>query len=96
MTLYHVMWQHWQDSGDAIQLIKEDLSKGTFKDWGVFASTGRGYAIVNARDDAELLKVALKYRAFGVQCLSIEPVLSIDQVLKIRSEIESGPTPVRR
>jgi hypothetical protein len=84
VTQYLVLWDHWQGSGDAAPLVKEDLKNGTFRDWGAFATTGRGYVIVNARDEVELVKVVGKYRQFGVQCTSAEPILSLDQVLKIR------------
>jgi hypothetical protein len=84
VTQYLVLWEHWEGSGDAVPLVKEDLKNGTFKAWGAFATTGRGYVIVNAKDEVELLKVVAKYREFGVQCMSAEPVLSLDQVLKIQ------------
>jgi hypothetical protein len=86
VTQYLVLWEHWQTSGDATEQIKGDLKNGTFKEWGAFATTGRGFVIVNARDEVELLKVAAKYREFGVHCVSAEPILTLDQIQKIRGD----------
>jgi hypothetical protein len=86
VTQYLVLWEHWEGSGDAAPLVQEDLKNGTFKDWGAFATTGRGYVIVNAPDELELLKAVGRYREFGVHCLSAEPVLTLDQVLARRTD----------
>jgi hypothetical protein len=84
LTHYLVLWEHWEGTGDAAPLVKADLKDGTFKDWGAFATTGRGYVIVRAKDEVELLKAIGKYRKFGVRCLSAEPILSLPEVLKLR------------
>jgi hypothetical protein len=84
VTQYLVLWDHWQTSGDATALVKDDLKSGKFKDWGIFATTGRGFVIVTAKDELELLQMAAKYREFGVHCLSAEPFFSIDQIIKIQ------------
>jgi hypothetical protein len=85
MTQYLVMWQHWHGQS-AAELVKKDFASGVLKDWGMFGTTGRGYAIVNAKDEVELSKHVGKYREFEVQFLSAEPILSFEQVLKMMSE----------
>jgi hypothetical protein len=84
VTRYLVLWEHWQGSGDATPSVQKDLKDGTFQDWGAFATSGRGYVIVIAKDEKELLKILGKYRQFGVQAMSAEPVLSLDEALRIR------------
>ena len=81
MTRYLVLWDHWSGKSAAVQ-VREDLKSGVFQDFGIFATTGRGYVIVSARDEVELLKIINRYREFGVRCTSAEPALSLDEYLK--------------
>ena len=84
MTKYLVLWEHWEGSGDALPDVKEDLEKGILKDWGVFATTGRGYAIFEASNEIELFQLLAKYRKYDVRAISAEPVLSVEQMQKLR------------
>lgn len=83
MTLYLVIWDHWQGEHVPLALIKGDLRTGVLKDWGYFAGSGRGYALVNAKEETELVQLMMKYRRFGVRMLSTEPVVTVDQFEKI-------------
>jgi len=84
MTKYLVLWEHWEGSGDALPLVKEDIEKGTFKDWGVLGTTGRGYVILEASNETELFLLLTKYRKYDIRPISVEPVLSVDQVEELR------------
>jgi hypothetical protein len=84
MTKYLVLWEHWEGSGDALPDVKEDIEKGTFKDWGVFATTGGGYVILETSNEVELFQLLAKYRKYDVRAISAEPVLSVEQVEKLR------------
>jgi hypothetical protein len=84
MTKYLVLWEHWEGSGDALPDVKEDIKKGIFKDWGMFATGGRGYCILEASNELELSQILLKYRKYDVRAISAEPILSVDQIEKLR------------
>jgi len=74
------MWEHWGGEGDAIPLMRDDLQSGTLVDWGAFAGGGRGFAIVKANDELELLALLSKYRKFDIRAVDIEPIISLDQI----------------
>ena len=83
MALYHVLWDHWEGE-PALQLVKDDIKSGKFKEFGLFAETGRGYAVIHVESELELLQLASKYREHGVHMLSAEPVISFDQIEKLQ------------
>lgn len=84
MTLYHILWDHWQGE-PALQLLKDDMKRGKIKEYGLFAGTGRGYGVIDVDNELELLQLASKYREHGVRVLSAEPVIPVDQVEKLLS-----------
>lgn len=79
MTLYHVLWDHWEGE-PAAQLVEDDRKRGKVKEFGLFAGTGRGYAVFAVDSDVELLQLASKYRERGLRMLSVEPVIPLDQI----------------
>jgi hypothetical protein len=82
MTLYHILWDHWEGK-PAPQLVEEDMKNGKMTQYGLFAGGGRGYAVVDVSSELELLQLAAKYREHGVHVLSAEPVISFEQVKKL-------------
>ncbi len=84
MTKYLVLWEHWEGSGDALPLVKEDIARGILKDWGMFATIGRGYCVLEASNETELSRTLKKYTKYGIRAISAEPVLSVDQVEELR------------
>ena len=79
MTRYLVLWDHWEGKS-ALELVKDDTKNGKLKDFGLFAGTGRGYALWDVSNELELLQFARKYREYGVRVLSAEPVIPLDQL----------------
>ena len=84
MTRFHVLWEHVEDKGDVLPLLKEDKKKGVFVDWGTFGNS-KGFAIIDAADEQELSVLLSKYAEKGVIATSTETVISLDQVERNRA-----------
>lgn len=82
MTLYHILWDHWEGE-PAVQLVKDHMKSGKIREYGLFAGTGRGYAVVDVGSELELLRLASEFRKHGVRVLGAEPMIPFDQVEKI-------------
>ena len=80
-----VMWDH-PAGKTAAEEIRVDMKKGTIKEFGRIVGTTRGYAIFEAKDEAEIIKLTGKYHSeFGVIFSTVEPVLSLEDFLKAAS-----------
>lgn len=82
MTLYHILWDHWEGK-PAPQLVEADMKSGKMKEYGLFAGGSRGYAVADVDNELELIQLAAKYREHGVRILSVEPVIPFDQVKRL-------------
>ena len=62
------------------------MKKGIIKEFGRVVGTTRGYAVFEAKDEAEIIKLTGKYLSeFGVIYSTIEPVLSLEDFLRAAS-----------
>jgi len=63
--------------GVLMAMVKQDIEKGLFKDWGAFPGEGRGYIVVKG-SYLEIMKMTEQYAPF-VQ-FKVHPAASISEV----------------
>jgi hypothetical protein len=83
-----VLWEHWstpEGAGNTLDIVKQDMQKGLMKEWGVFATTGKGFAIFEADNEGQAFLEMQKYRKFNVHCSSAEPFLTVADLEKLLS-----------
>jgi hypothetical protein len=79
------MWDHPSGKSAASE-IKSDMDRGVIREFGRVVGTTRGYAVAEVKDYAELLKLTEKYTSqFNVRFSSVEPVLSLEELLRAAS-----------
>jgi len=82
-----VLWDHPstpEGAGNALDLVKEDLRKGTIKEWGAFTA-GKGFVLLEVENEAQAFKETRKYRKYGIQFLSSEIYFTVEEVEKMYS-----------
>lgn len=83
-----VLWDHSshpEGVGNPIDLVREDLKKGTMKEWGAFAGSGKGFLLLEVENESQAFKETNKYRKYGIDFLSSETYLTIEDIDKIFS-----------
>ena len=63
--------------GVLMAMVKQDIEKGLFKDWGAFPGEGRGYIVVEG-SYLEIMKMAEQYIPY-VQ-FEVHPAASVSEV----------------
>ena len=61
-----------------LNMVKEDLERGTLKDWGEYPGKAEGYCIVEGTVEEVFVEI-MKYDPYIK--FWVHPILSIDQVL---------------
>ena len=83
-----VFWKHSrivEGGAYPVDIIKQDMQRGVVAEFGAF-SPGRGFFILDVKNETQAFAEMTKYWKYNVQVLSSEPFLSLDEVEKIFSQ----------